>query len=196
MPGELLAKVLGLDITDTTAVAVAALNPDIFTDPSEVPAYLYMSLGSIWLGSAKAADLPKYITAELGGGKTKADGSIVIIERQVMESVLQPMGSRIDITGAEASTVDILIQKPRNTLGGTVKDAELRIRYLLDQTLRGERYISPDLSTRDLSNEPYDKSIRDGLFKCQWRGYMYEPHISQITTRYIVEYIRLFCRTS
>lgn len=199
-PENVIAAVLGLDVTSSTASAVYTLNPEIWNSASHVEEYMYKSLGEIWMGSSAAAStLPTRLVARMGVGQGHPEGSIYVINAQLMSPHAVP-GNLIlpDGPGAETTTIDIAFKRPRNVLLETVEQAELRTRWLIDHNIRQQcRYLSGDLPLLDGSGNPYDKSILsngNGYFKCFHQGWAYSEENDLIVSRYRVHYMRAFGR--
>lgn len=195
MPGPVIAAYLSTDTVDTTAALVRAANPSMhWTSDNQVPVYLYQSLATI-LGVAPS-DLPRRIVAIAGTNESVADAFIQICP-VYDESAGHPDGFQFDFSGGEYAVVNILFSKGRPVPAAnnkTLINAELRVRMLLDYTIRdlcaGKGPSLPSVATAAdnsiVSTEEY------GYFVCKWGSLLKEPNASEMVSKYKVNYIRQF----
>jgi hypothetical protein len=187
------------DTIDRAASTVVALNPGTFCGGvSSVPPYLYQSLKTLWAPTLTLDAYQSLIVADLGTGAEgpQAAGNIVIGQRGLREQVLSRDESlRMDVPGATVTPIEITAYKPRTqTSIQTVKYALYRIRYLLDNTLRGLQTLPgggslPRMAIQqDISIDP-----RFWLF-CFYIDAAEEINAQEGTSLYITNYVTLFSR--
>lgn len=197
MPATVIAYVLQNDILDRTAQdAVNANPPGTFVGgASSVPPHLYLSLKTLWLGpSASTSDFQNQIVPDLGTGQSNPKGSIVIVADTLSESVIKRRSIRSDQPGAEVSNVKILLYKPRalSLSVATLQNVSFRIRYLIDNNLRGVRGLSGCLPNtavyQDITLDPR------APFFCFYLDVGEPVLASEATLLYSTDYVRLFTR--
>lgn len=195
MPSDVIRNYLIRDTNDTTAAAIRAANPGMFSNDSDVPPYLYLSLKTLLVGaSATTAEFERRIVSRLGEGKTVSEASI-IIEPWISEST-EHNEIDSDYPGAEYSDVCILFRNIRpvgTSQFNTLKYSELRIRQLLDNTLRNLSGKFDIPVTGDFCIDSNNQSI----FKCIWRKFAKsdsQNNVSEFMAHYTVEYVRVFAK--
>lgn len=197
MPAKVIASLLKSDIVDRTAQDVINANlPGTFVNGvSSVPMYLYSSLKTIWTSaSGSVSSYQNLIVPNLGTGQSSPVGSIVIVAEQLNESVLVRKSVRNDQPGAEVCPISILLYKPRaSSLSiNPIQDAGLRIRYLIDNSLRGLRGQSGNLPDYYVAQSTSLDVRYPFLCFYERNG---EPVLSsEATLVYRADYIRMFSR--
>src|SRR3990167_11014771 len=188
---EVIANVLRLDVTSTAASSFVDTYPQYFSDTSQVPAHFYKSLCNIWLGSDMATSVwANYITTSFGMGNSRPDG-IEIIPTRVLESIKHPDSIRNNAIGAEYAEMVIYLKIPgKPTIDNKIRDAELRIRRLIDWNYRGLRN-----QARFFASVSTDNTINpDQPIKCQFREYITYVNEKQLGLIYGCDYSRLFLK--
>lgn len=195
MPAAIIAQVLRADTVDRTAAAVIAANPGTFLNGvSAVPAYLYQSLKTLWLPSGTISDFQNLVVPDLGTGQSSSAGSIVVIADGLTESVYERKSLRSDQPGAEVCSIRTLLYKPRaSSLSiSPIQNAGMRIRYLLDNTLRGSRGVSGNLPqyyvSLDITVDPRFP------FFCFFERNTEPVLASEATLKFRADYVRMFSR--
>lgn len=109
-----------------------------------------------------------------------------------MALIIAPMDStragdlpfRSNSSGAETTYLEIVLKMPENEYTVEImENIELRVRYLLDYSWRGERGISPTITAAG------DNSI-GGQIWCMFDKYMGPTTATELWVRYIVCYER------
>jgi hypothetical protein len=192
MPGLVIKNYLSLDVNDTTPQAVIAANPTLFTSASDVPLHLYTSLKTIWVGTtASNQDFANRIVPGLGFNAEMTEGFITICPLQ-MEDTESPDSMMIDQSESEYALVRILlgIARPVSPVDFyKVRDADLRIRLLLDQCLRGKAGKPPDLP---IAGDNTIDSTQFGIFRCFRKRFDTFPNASELSSVFRVEYFRTY----
>lgn len=184
---DLIKYYLEQDVVSEDVNDVLARNPE-WSSASEVPDYAYKSLKDIWVGTAASSGFfASTITAVLGEGKQASTGSIQISSLPVESARAPKQAYNSNEAGAETSEVIISLIRPQTaTTSSIMEQAELRIRYLLDNSwrlYRGEIGLIP----YNLSKE---KSIGTNLL-CQFVEYAGALDANQIGVKYFVSYGRI-----
>lgn len=197
MPSRQIRWNLINDVTDRTAASVVAANPDLFSDVSEVPPFLYQSLKTIWLGSSAASgDLAKKVVADLGTGMESSEGSIVIFTSQIRNQADEIYSPNDDRFGAESANIRIVIYTPRYTTSvEKVFQAAYRIKYILDfesLNLRNEPelLVSPTIDNSIFSPQSALNQLR--YFKAYFTGLDQNERASYVCMDFRVWYLRAF----
>lgn len=193
MVAEIIRNLLINDIIDDTPSNIAFLYPNSYSSSSEVPVYVYTSLMTLFALSA-SGDLSNRVVANLGEGQTRADASIIIETHKIIEST-ETENVKSDQPGAETSTICIQVKNIRNSLNvSLIKNVSFRIRYLIDATLRGARWIENTNEISPQIPDVGDLSIRDDYIYVFW---IYGDVLtaSEWANYYRVEYTRSFPMT-
>ena len=186
---EPIKQYLQLDVHDTTAAAIVAANPTEFTNPSQVPTYLYTSLQTLLLGPTPALgdSLARRIVAIRGTGASVAEGYIQV-HTAIAEPYFQSECPFGDVAGAEFAISRIYFgipKDPKMVDPTKIRNLEMRVRHLLDETLRAlsGKYDMPVLGDNSyLSNGPF--------MKIKWLNFTSEITTSEVVSTYKVEYVR------
>lgn len=137
------------DVIDRTAADVMTANPGMFATTADVPDFLFKSLKTIWLGAPAASGaLADAVISDLRTKTNDSAGAITVIADRVFESV-EGRFFESDQMGAETARMVIQLTRPRNTTSVTIiRDACLRVKYILDEGSRGLRRLPPQLPIR------------------------------------------------
>lgn len=173
-------------VVSTTASGVQALNSDLWETSAQVPSYAYRSFGQIWIGgSAASGELANRIVYKMGSAEENALGEITLLCDE-MESVdLKQEGLQTNEAGGESMYLDIVLRLPDTKKDyDRIVNAELRLRYLLDENWRKKRrgttpYI-PNLG---------DHTITDNV-RLRWIRHLVPPNAKEVWTRYAVNFTR------
>ena len=198
MSSKVLKYMLQQDTVDRTPADVIAANPpNTFLNnlASSVPAYLYQSLKTIWVGaSATTAYYQNKIVEDVGSGKDNPAGSIVISSARMSDQAFDPAGYNEEIIGATVSLTDIILKKPNLQLStDQILNASFRVQYVLDLLIRGQRGLSQSLPDVAVQQDLSIDSVNYQYF-CSYRTYPYPVAASEETLVFICNYIRLFTR--
>jgi len=197
MSSKVIKNYLLSDVVDSTASATRAANPLIgWTVDADVPQYLYTSLSTLWMGASGVADYSTRILATQGESKTRIGfpGYIEVIPYP-SESIYESDGMLDDAIGAERSMIKIFFQTERpvkTTDFERLKQAELRIRCLLDEKQRGLSKKSPNIPIS--GDSTIDNFTSASMFKCVWEKFDLAPDASEIVITYRCDYVRLFSK--
>lgn len=199
MPEAIIGTFLQADTTDGSASHFVSAYPTLFSSDSDVPIYLYQSLKTIWLPDGTDEDFAARIVYKHGAGLNRSDADIEVTSIIYEAITGDPNIILNDEAGAERAAIKILIRLPDPVQPSSydqVKLAELRIRYILDQTLRS-LYGAPDLPiTGDSSITPklivHNYVTANSYFKCRWKEWLNTQNEGEIAVLYLAEYQRLF----
>lgn len=149
MSARVLEWNLEQDVIDRTAADVRTANPGLFASDADVPDFLFKSLKTIWLGTfAASGDLAGVVISDLRTKTNDSAGAITIIADRVIESA-EARFFESDQIGAETARIVIQFTRPRNTTSVTIiRDACLRVRYILDLASRSLRGLPQQLPIR------------------------------------------------
>lgn len=156
MSAKVIKYILDGDTTSRTKATVFALaSPQRWADASKVPDFLNMCLAEILLGAG--FDVNEYkdlIVEKCGEGQSQADLSIEIYERAI-QSERSTSKEKIDADGAKYSEIEILIKThPNKPLAPeTLRQAGLRVEYILDWFMRGRARKGFPTRVPSLTNE-------------------------------------------
>lgn len=170
----------------TTASGVQALNTDLWSDPSLVPSYAYQSLGQIWLGvSAASGQLLNRIVYQVGENLEASEGDISLLGDEIQSTDVSNDGFQSNEAGAETMFLDIVLSLPEERQNwNRITQADLRIRYLLDENWRKRR--------KGVS--PYIPNLGDptvgGNIRLRWIRHLVPSNAKELWSRYMVAYTR------
>lgn len=197
MPAAVIMNYLQADVLDRSAAAVIAANPPgtFINGVSSVPSYLYLSLKTLW--TSASGGIPAYqalVTADLGTGKSSPLGSIVVVSEALTEQVLDRTSLYSDAPGAEVTPIQILLYKPRaqSTSVTLIQNTQLRIRYLLDNYLRGVQGLSGNLPVSAVYADP-SIDPRSPFF-CFYERNLEPILASEANILFSCDYLRLFTK--
>lgn len=170
----------------TTACSVAAANPDLWSSPSLVPSYAYQSLGQILVGSTcSSGELGLHIVYKEGEALENSLSEITLIGTPFESTELPREGLDSNEIGAETLKLEIAVRLPEESQNWQrITNAELRIRYLLDQSWRKKRR-----NTTPFIPNLGDNSVT-GQIICTYCEYAAAPNAKEIFSRYILAYTR------
>jgi hypothetical protein len=173
-------------LVTTTASGVQALNSDIWTDPSQVPPYAYQSLGQILVSvSCSSSQLAQHIVYQEGMSLEESTGDIALLGSPYESVELPREGFFSNQRGAETMRMRIRFSLPEETQSwDRIVNAELRIRYLLDQVWRQNRK-----STSAYIPNLGDYTVSSNIF-CTWQDYPNPPNAKEIFASYTLAYVR------
>jgi hypothetical protein len=200
MSARVVEAVLQADITDRTPAQVIALNPGVFLNnaASSVPAHLYQSLKTIWLGaSATPSQFADVVVSDLGTGLNSPIGSIVVASQRISEQVYDPSSFESDAPGAESAPIYILVYKPKATSLAIdqIQNTCLRIRYLIDNTLRVFRNQPGGIDLTIAPAAGADLTL-DSRYECCYfyQGNLEPINATEATLLFNANYVRLFTK--
>lgn len=199
MSAPIIKAYLVKDIVDSDPQAVFLANQNTayaWASSSDVPAYMYQSLSTIWTGAPGAsATLEDQIVAVSGDG-LMGNANYITISFFLYESANAGNDEvEADIPGAENALARILIQ-PGDQFpidSSRAQNAELRIRHLLDCNLRslGKKPNGKRAGESLPVTQSADLSIRDDeIYICRWLRYESDPSTQEIVADYVVTYTR------
>jgi hypothetical protein len=186
---NIIRAALLADTTDRTAGQALAANPSLFSQESDVPAYMYQSLRTLIGAGSDDTEFARRIIAKHGAGETV---TVTSIEIQTISQDANNYSKMFqnDMTGSESARLQILFRTPSSATNqaaaDTVKNLELRTRMILDWQVRQARGLSKNLTTTS------DKSILNSFFWCGWERYLSTENELEIGAEYRVEYVRVF----
>lgn len=170
----------------TTASGVWLQNTLTWPSSSVVPDYAYKSFGAIWVSATCASsELANRVVYKLGSKLEASLGEVTLLGT-IIESVdVTNDGLRSNDPGAETMYLDIVLRLPEERQNwDKISNADLRLRYLLDENWRKRRRgTSPFIP--NLGDYSIDTSVR-----LRWTRHMVPPNAKEIWSRFIVSYTR------
>lgn len=190
MTAQAIQYYLCQDVVDGSAAAVSAANAAFWPSPANVPSYAYESLGTIWTGAATVSSVFRNDIVYRFGNVDETNTEISIFTQPIESANFDRV--RANTIGAEETNVVIRLFKAqtratnKNDGMDLIKNAELRIRYLLDSNWRRLRKgTAPFIpSTGDSSLDP---SV--GVYLV-WDGFISPPSAVECHIRYRAYYVR------
>jgi hypothetical protein len=185
----------GIIINDTVSIPASGVfanfNPGHWTSPASVPRFLYTSIQDM---ASAHGNINNFTQVEYGLAETPSAFSIILQETDNCENADYP--DYVDATGIPGATLmhmDILVSASKVT-GDVylVRDIGLRIRYLLDNQLRGlsGNVFCPELDPLNFIS--YDNTITPDYYKVRWdktdalRGSQQAHHLTTAFVRTFV----------
>lgn len=184
MPTEIIKAFLAQDYTDVSPQTIYTNNPTVYTSSADVDVWVYQSLATLL--QVSSGNLSARIVEAYGQGIERTDAHIVIQQSRVEESITSLLSYKSDQIGAEYADVQITAYNAAlATSPDLVRNIQLRIRYLIDHSVRQLRGKSPYISISG------DTSILNQYFGCMWiwQGSLIT---SEFATGYRVDYVRRF----
>lgn len=176
---------LANDFTTTAASTVQANNTDIWPSAALVPSYAYLPLSKIWLGNvgvpSASSAMSDRIIYQLGMGLEDSRGDITLYGTSIESCLAGEYGLDANNAGASSMTMDIYFRLPEEKENwNKVINAELRVRYLLDENWRKRRSSTP----------PWVPNLGDysviGPVRCTWQRILMPPNSKELVSRYFV----------
>lgn len=170
----------------TTASGVQAANSDLWPTVSQVPPYAYKSLGEIWIGvSAASGTLLNRVVYKLGENLEASVGEISLLGDEIESVDVSNDGLQTNEPGGETMFVDIVLRLPEERQNwDTMQQADLRLRYLLDENWRARRHrvsrYIPNLGDNTVG----------GNVRLRWIRHLVPPNAKEVWSRYMVAYTR------
>ena len=183
-----LLNVYNYLINDTMglqASSVQASNPILFPTVASVPPYAYQPLSQIWVGSsAGSSQMSSRVVYQLGMGLEEALGEITLMGLEIQSNEYPGHGFDSNAPGAETMELVVVLRQPDSIKNwNRIVQAELRIRYLLDENWRKTRKrTSPFIPNTDPSV--------DGDVRCTRMRQLEAPNAKELHSRYVICYTR------
>jgi hypothetical protein len=181
-----------MDVNDSSAAAVSALNSSVWPTAADVADYAYKSLGTLWIGAATpSSDLEERIVYKFGEGENYAYGEISLLSMPT-ESIYNDMGEKRNEEGALDFYLEIVYRlNDRDADWDKIYNTSMRVRYLLDYGWRAQRtrygnVVSPYINVP--SPLKTDKGLKDPGIRCEWLGYITPPNAIEAAERYLISY--------
>ena len=184
------------DTVGLSASTVSSENSDLFPTAADVPPHAYKPLSEIWVGSASGSgEMANRVVYQHGLGFEESRGEITLRGYEIPSSEDPAEGEYSNDPGAETMRLNIVFRQP-DELTATSADyqriiqAELRVRYLLDENWRRKRRPEDGI----LVPATYDRSIISGI-RCTRMRQLDPPNAKEFTASYIVCYTRAITRS-
>jgi hypothetical protein len=116
-----------------------------------------------------ASGFPSKVVTDFDTGKTTPAGCIVVSSQHLTEQVYSRSSMKSDMPGAESSPVYIILYMPSTGRSNyaAIINVQMRIRYLIDNTLRQVRGLYGGLPEDAMRQDP-SIDVNLGFF-CQFR---------------------------
>ncbi len=173
MSADLVRANILLDTISTTALDIynSPMNQNLWTDPSQVPRFIYTSLSDLVSGFGP---LSSNVISDYGLAEIPANACIIIQPSETMKSNTGDF-LESDITGAYYMEFNILVKNLRTSKDlYLTRDMGLRLIYILDHGIRGNSYNQFSNAHAETSPDLFiigDNTIYPGA-ECpmKWRG--------------------------
>lgn len=193
MSTDVIKANIVLDTVSSTAITIYNLNPGVWSSPGQVPRYLYTSLSDLMSTWGTLSDL---VVADYGQATLKATVGIILQPTEIVESVHRDF-ARSDEDGGEYGYTQVLVKNLNTSTDYLLtRDIGLRLRYILDEGLRGlpnnQFMLALGASASTDMIILNDNSIYpNSYYKVQWEnsGILYA---NQQVHTFRTEYVRVF----
>lgn len=177
------------DIQTTLTPAASTVwqkNQDLWPNFSTFPDYPWKPFGVIWIGSSAASsDVANRTVYKMGSNLEESRGEITLLGCPVESTLVNNDGLFSNAIGEETMYLDIVLRLPQERQNfDKIMNAELRLRWLLDESWRKYRKVAPYIANL---GDP----LIGGNLRLTWKRYMVPPNAKEVWSRYAVCYERL-----